>query len=273
MKALDTYGGWALVTGASAGIGKAMAEHLASQGVSCVLVARRLDRLEALRDELQEKYQVEIRCVAADLSQREAIERVRSEVGETPIGILINNAGFGDGGEFHEKEADRIAEMVALNCQAVALLTRAFLPQMVARDNGAVITVASTLGLVGCPYEAVYGATKAFDLSFSEALSGELKGTGVSALCVCPSLTATEFLVVEGLSQERAKSVYKNADTPEKIARIAFKALGRRPVVGPRDFIVVSWLLRFLPRRVVSGIIGGGMKRMILREKALASQD
>jgi len=271
-KPLKEYGGWALVTGASAGIGAAMARELAANGVACILVARRVDRLEALATELREAHSLEVHCIAADLATREGVNQVVDGVGDRPVGILINNAGFGDGGDFHSKDPDRIAEMVGLNCQAVALLTRAFLPTMVERKNGAVITVASTLALVGCPYEALYGATKAFDLSFSEALSGELKGSGVTALCVCPSLTATEFLVVEGMSPERAKAVYRRADTPEKISRMAFRALGRKQVVGPRDFKLVSFIKRILPRSVVSNMIGSGMKRMILREMEIAGK-
>jgi len=264
-KSLNEYGGWALVTGASAGIGEAVAREMAAAGVNCVLVARRAERLEALAAELRDRHGVETRCVAADLATRDGVDDAVAAVSDLPIGILVNNAGFGDGGEFHTKEPDRIAEMIALNCQAVALLARAFLPAMIERNNGAVITVASTLGLVGCPYEATYGATKAFDLSFSEALSGELRGTGVTTLCVCPALTRTELLEVQGFSPEHVNKIYQNADSPEKIARMACRALGRKATVGPRDFMLVSFLARILPRTTLAHLIGGGLKRMVLK--------
>lgn len=268
MGKIKDYGGWAVVTGASAGIGQAFARHLAREGVNCFLVARRGDRLETLAEELRAQHGVQARAIVCDLGDTNCVNTLRADIGETPIGMLINNAGFGAAGAFAESDPERIALMVRVNCLAPAILTRHFLPQMLARKNGAVITVGSTLALVPCPYEATYAATKAFDLSFSEGLYHELNGTGVDVLCVCPALTETEFMVAEGVSEERAKEIYRRADPPEKIARIAFDALGRHPVVGPRDFKMLNFSRRLLPRKMTGAMVGKIMKGLIAKGQA-----
>ena len=185
------------MTGASSGIGEQFARQLAARGHDLVLVARRADRLEALAAELP----TEARVIACDLgSQAAGLPAKVAELG-VDVELLVNNAGFGTHDRFWEVTEGRDAEMVRVNCEAVVVLTRAFLPAMVERGSGGVIVVASTAGMQPLPYEAVYAASKAFALNFTEALATELKGTGVSCLAVNPGPVPTEWQDVAGWSE------------------------------------------------------------------------
>jgi short-subunit dehydrogenase len=191
--------GTALVTGASSGIGEQFARQLAERGHDLVLVARRADRLEALAAELP----TEVKVVTCDLGSEAASlpDRVR-ELG-VEVELLVNNAGFGTHGRVWEIDEGRDAEMVRVNCEAVVVLTRAFLPAMVERGRGGVIVVASTAGMQPLPYEAVYSASKAFALHFTEALHTELRGTGVKCLAVNPGPVRTEWQEIAGIEEEQ----------------------------------------------------------------------
>jgi uncharacterized protein len=179
----------ALVTGASSGIGEQFARQLAERGYDLVLVARRADRLEKLASELPTSTQ----ALACDLGTDAAGLPARvTELG-VDVDLLVNNAGFGTHGRFVEVEEGRDAEMVRVNCEAVIILTRAFLPAMIERGSGGVIVVASTAGMQPLPFEAVYAASKAFALNFTDALHIELKGTGVKAMSVNPGPVPTEW--------------------------------------------------------------------------------
>ncbi len=185
----------ALVTGASSGLGEQFARRLAARGYQVVLVARRGDRLHTLADELPGDPTVISHDLAADAAG--LAEKVRAQGVE--VDLLVNNAGFGTYGRVWEIEEGRDAEMVRLNCEAVVVLTRAFLPAMVARRDGGVIVVASTAGMQPLPYETTYAASKAFALSYTEALSEELRGTGVRAMAVNPGPVPTGWQDVAGL--------------------------------------------------------------------------
>ncbi len=191
---------WALVTGASAGIGKALAEELARGGANLVLTARRRDRLAALAQEFSNKYQVKTEIVVADLVQPSAPELIFrfTQDKKIEIGLLVNNAGFGQYGEFHTVEAERLLEMVQLNCSAVLHLTRLYLPAMVARRGGDVLIVASTASFQAVPYVSTYAATKAFDLYLAEGLAEEMKPYGVRVCALCPGTTESEFHELAG---------------------------------------------------------------------------
>jgi uncharacterized protein len=187
----------ALITGASSGIGEEFARQLAAMGYDVILVARRKERLEKLAEELP----TQVHVVTCDLG---------SEAGELPgkvaeldvdVDLLVNNAGFGLRGHFADLDAGREAEMVRVNCEAVVMLTHAFLPPMIERGQGGVITVASTAGMQPLPYETTYAATKAFTISFMEALSMELRGTGVKCLVVNPGPVKTEWQAVAGYDE------------------------------------------------------------------------
>jgi uncharacterized protein len=187
----------ALVTGASSGIGEQFARQLAQRGHDLILVARRADRLKQLGDELP----VNTSVVACDLSSD--ADQLPGQVAAlgTEVDLLVNNAGFGLRGHFAKLPADRQAEMVRVNCEAILILTRAFVPPMIERGRGGVITVASTAGMQPLPYEATYGASKAFALNLTEALHMELRGTGVRALAVNPGPVPTEWQQVAGYEE------------------------------------------------------------------------
>ena len=250
MRNLKDYGGWALITGASAGIGREFARAIATQGVACVLVARRVERLKALAIELQDKHGVECRCVGLDLAAADAVDRLVEAVADIPIGILINNAGLGHAGQFESRDPQRLAAMVHVNCMVPVLLTRALVPAMVERKRGAVIMVSSILGIVTCPYESVYAATKAFDLHLGEALYSEYRGTGVDVITLCPQATKTEFLVAQGFSQEASDARHRMANRPEDIVDLTLRKLGRKPATGPFLVTASDFVVRFLPRKL-----------------------
>jgi short-subunit dehydrogenase len=184
----------ALITGASAGIGEEFARQLAGRGYDLILVARRRDRLEQLAEQLPTTAHV----VDCDLVSDAASLPGKVEELGVDVDLLVNNAGFGLRGRFLELDPERDAEMVRVNCEAVVTLTHAFVLKMVERARGGVITVASTAGMQPLPYEAVYGASKAFAISFMEALWMELQGTGVKMLVVNPGPVKTEWQSVAG---------------------------------------------------------------------------
>jgi len=184
----------ALITGASSGIGEAFARQLAAEGTDLVLVARRLDRLKQLAEEL-ESDRLDIEVLVADLSDREATQRVvqRLEDNSMAVDLLINNAGFGTVGDFIEQDPEIESTMIGVNVTALNRLAHAAGSAMAARGRGGILNVSSIAGFSPSPKSATYGATKAFVTSFSEALNIELGPQGVAVSCLCPGLTETEF--------------------------------------------------------------------------------
>lgn len=189
-------GNVALVTGASSGIGLELAREHASKGGDLVLVARRRDRLEELQKELQDAHGVSVSIFDRDLGIPDAAESLVAELQQAglKIDILINNAGFGGHGKFHERAWEDDKAMIQLNIMTLAALTRLLLPGMVERGSGRVMNVASVAGFLPGPLQATYYATKAFVVAFSEAIADELKGTGVTVTALCPGATRTEFI-------------------------------------------------------------------------------
>ena len=229
----------ALVTGASSGIGEQFARQLAARGHDLVLVARRADRLEKLAAELPTTAHV----VACDLGNEAAT--LPGKVAELGIDIdlLVNNAGFGTHGRFAEIEEGRDAEMVRVNCEAVVTLTRAFLPAMIERGSGGVIVVASTAGMQPLPYEAVYAASKAFALNFTDALHIELKGTGVKAMSVNPGPVPTEWQKIAD-AEDAAIRKMPGVIEADQVVRESLAAYDR----GRRSFVpgtTFRWFMRF----------------------------
>ena len=193
----------ALITGASSGIGKEFAEIHAERGGDLVIVARSEDKLKQLKSDLESRHKIEVRVLVKDLSEPQAPQEVFDIVENEGIelDILINNAGFGGHGKFHEREwADDLA-MIHLNVIALAALTRLFLPGMVARGRGRVLNVSSTASLMAGPLQAVYFASKAFVTSFSNAIAEELRGTGVTSTALLPGATETKFAKVSGMDK------------------------------------------------------------------------
>lgn len=185
--------GAALVTGASSGLGREFARALASRGHDLIVVARRRERLEQLREELAGRYRVAVELVVCDLATDEGLADCRAAIAGREIAAAVLNAGFGSLGPF--ADADRGAEdrMVRLNCIAVVDLARALVPGMLTRGTGQIIVISSAAAWHPVPFMATYGATKAFELQFARALAEELRGCGVGVLAVCPGPTATEF--------------------------------------------------------------------------------
>lgn len=225
----------ALITGASSGIGAAIARELAGRGHGVTLVARRSDRLGALADELRERHGVEVEAIAADLGDPAAREQLARRVDELGllVEVLVNNAGFGASGSLARVDRERVVEMVRLNCEAVVDLQARYAAAMAERGRGAVINVASTAAFQPLPGSATYAATKSFVLSLSEATHSELKGRGVTVTAVCPGPVKTEFARIAGVG-EAERSLPGAFWTPvDVVARQAVDgaAKGRRVVV------------------------------------------
>ena len=197
-KLRERYGEWALVTGASSGIGADFARALAREGLSCVVSARREGRLRELADELEKSHSVSTRVVPADLADPDAADQLADAVKDLEIAVLVNNAGVGYSGRFDKQDVDRLRGMVQLNCVAPVVLTGRLLAGMRARGRGAVIFTGSVAGNQPLPLHGVYSATKAFDQILGESLWGELRGSGIDVLVLQPGPTATEFQEVAG---------------------------------------------------------------------------
>jgi uncharacterized protein len=249
-------GKWALVTGASAGIGTALAKELAVGGTNLVLTARRKDRLEELANSLRARHGVKTEVFSADLADPAAPEKIfafTSEIG-MEIDLLINNAGLGQYGEFPSVEKQRLLDMVQVNCNAVVHLTRLYLPLMVARRRGDVLILASTASFQAVPYSSTYAATKAFDLLLAEGLAEEMKAYGIRVCALCPGSTESEFHTVSG--QEKFK---KKAETAEKVARTGLEALaaGKSYVISGLGNYLGAHAQRLVPRRLVTRVVAG----------------
>lgn len=183
----------ALITGASSGLGESFARKLAAQQWNLILVARSKDTLDTLAKELESTHSIHVQVIALDLSAVDATATLMKSITDTPIDLLVNNAGFGDFGLFQDADPIRTRQMIDLNVGALTDLTRAILPQMIERKHCRILNVASTAAFQPGPLMAVYYATKAYVLSLSEALSNELQGTGVTVTCLCPGPTRTGF--------------------------------------------------------------------------------
>ena len=251
----DWRGKWALVTGASAGIGRALAEELAAGGTNLVLTARREQRLTRLAQQLSADYDVVSEVFVADLAQSSAPREIFAFTRNRgiPIDLLINNAGFGKYGEFIQAETQRLLDMVQVNCRAVVHLTRLYLPEMVERRRGDVLMVASTAAFQGVPYIATYAATKAFDLLFAEGLAEEVRPFGIRVCALCPGSTESEFHEVAG---HRQLSSVETRESAEKVARTGLRALaaGKSYVISGRRNYLAAQSERLVPRRLVTKI-------------------
>jgi len=250
-------GRWALVTGASAGIGVALARELAATGANLVLTARREERLDHLAQDLRRDYSVQTEVFPADLAQPDTPQKIRAftDSKSLAIEILINNAGFGKYGEFTQTDAQRSLDMVQVNCTAVVHLTRLFLPDMIQRRRGDVLILASTAGFQAVPYITTYAASKAFDLLFAEGLAEEMKPYGIRVCALCPGSTESEFHAVA--NQEHVVGKHRQ-ETAEKVARTGLEALaaGKSYVISGFGNYLGAQSQRLVPRRMVARIAG-----------------
>jgi short-subunit dehydrogenase len=250
-------GKWALITGASAGIGVALARELAAGGTNLVLTARRRDRLVDLAGELSAKHEVRTLVCVADLAQPSGPQEIFAftEGKNIAVDLLVNNAGFGAYGEFHKTQIDRLLEMAQVNVSAVVHLTHLYLPGMIARRGGDILILASTAAFQAVPYITTYAATKSFDLQFAEGLAEEVRHYGIRVCALCPGSTESEFLEVAGQRHHTRRP----QETAEKVARGVPRALaaGKTSVISGFTNWLGAETVRFAPRRMVTRIAGG----------------
>ncbi len=251
-----------LVTGASSGIGRELARCFAAEGCRLMLVARRGGVLESLADELRRTYQVDARTATVDLARPEAPGQILSHLNTAGFkaDVVVNNAGFGAQGRFAELPLERQLQMVQVNVTALMYLTRLFLPGMLERRRGGILNIASTAAFQPGPRMAVYYATKAFVLSFTEALAEEVAGTGVTVTAVCPGPTDTEF--AEAAQMKTSRLFRWNMMSAARVAQLGHRAFRRGRVVavtGARNRLL-AFSVRFAPRfaaRKIAGRLNG----------------
>lgn len=253
----------ALITGASSGIGAELARIHAARGGNLVLVARRQDRLDVLKAELETAHGIAARVLVKDLARAEAAAEIHDELTSQRVRIdyLINSAGFGYGGRFHEQDWARNEAMIQVNVTALAALMRRFLPEMVSRGGGRVLNVASMAGFLPGPLQATYYASKAFVVSFSEAVGNELAGTGVTVTALCPGPVETEFIERADLRQAKG---FARPVPVRGVAEAGYNAMlkGKRIIVpGLANKLVIGLLLRLTPRRGATAISRAMMEK------------
>ena len=246
-------GSTALITGASGGIGAELARYHAARGGDLVLVARSEDKLKALQLELENAQKIKVMVVVADLAQPESADQIFSatEQAGLNIDILINNAGFGGHGKFHERQLRKDQAMMQVNMVSLVNLTHLYLQGMVQRNYGKILHVASTAAFMPGPLQAVYYATKSFVVSFSQAISQELEGTNVTSTALCPGAVATGFVSAGDLEGIK---VWDKAATAESVAKCGYDAMINGDLVKINEKglnFLLNWIIPFLPRKTI----------------------
>jgi uncharacterized protein len=253
---MNYAGKTALITGASSGIGAAFANALAARGANLVLVARSADKLETLAAELRSRHQkITIDIISADLTREQAVAEIHHELRQRNlrVSVLVNNAGFSTNGAFETIASSLDHQQIMLNVAAVVNLTHEYIPEMLDQGEGIVINVGSTTSFYPLPQQAVYAASKAFVLSFSEALWVEYRQRGIRVLALCPGATDTAFFTTMG------RDVTLKKHTPEKVVQVALAALDQNRhyvIPGLRNTLESALLPRLLPRSLVARLVG-----------------
>ncbi|MBF0254618.1 MAG: SDR family oxidoreductase [Candidatus Omnitrophica bacterium] len=255
----------ALVTGASSGIGRELAIVHAQKGGDLVLVARRKNLLDELKEEIKKRFKVKVTVIRQDLAVPDSARELYQKVEEAKIrvDILINNAGFGKAGFFSKSDLKLDEEMIHLNVVTLTALTRLFMEPMIERKTGRILNVASVAGFVPGPLQAVYFASKAYVVSFGESVANELQGTGVTLTTLCPGQTTSEFATRAGATKIRAHKF--PAASARNVAEYGYRSMleGRCIAVhGVQNKILVHFLLRLLPRRVVTDLCRRGLEEI-----------
>lgn len=248
---------YALITGASKGIGKAIAFELAAKGYNLALVARSEDLLQQVSEEIKMKAKVEIKYLAADLSEPSAAQRVFDWTKENgvAISILVNNAGYGLSGLFESYPLEQHLAMLQVNCTTLVQLTYLFLPQLKQQKDAHILNISSSAAYQAVPYLSLYAASKVFVLSFSRGIRYELRKTSVNVTCVCPGSTDTDFAVRAQVGEKAMKTAQKVNQTPEQVGRTAVKAMFNKKaevITGAINKLggFITWLL---PKKVLEG--------------------
>jgi short-subunit dehydrogenase len=261
---MDYQGKTALITGASSGIGEAFAHALAGRGMNLILAARSRAKLEALAATVAKQHGVRAEALTVDVSEAAIGHKLAKRVSELAmhVDMLVNNAGFGTYGAFDELQPEREQEEIAVNVAAVVDLTHAFLPAMLERGEGVILNVASVAGFQPTPYMSVYGATKAFVLSFSEGLWAEYKGRGIQVMALCPGPVATGFFAATG--NPRLEMAMKKAPmmSPEDVVKRSLKALSKGKsfcIPGHRNY-AMAFSSRLAPRPIMARLTAQVLK-------------
>ena len=255
----------ALITGASSGIGLAFAEVFAREKYNVVLVARSEDKLNELKNNLEQQHGISATVLPYDLTQKDAPQQIfdRLQQQDIVVNVLINNAGYGDYGEFASSDWQKLEGMILLNVLALSHLSRLFLPGMIAREQGQILNVASTAAFQPGPMMAVYFASKAYVLSFSEAIAAETEGTGVTVTVLCPGPTQSNFGNVSNMdtlpSMQSVSS--DNFPTAATVANYGYEQLQAGEVVAVHGFL--NKLLTFTPRIMPRSLIRNGVKQFL----------
>jgi len=245
---------WALITGASSGIGYELAKLFAADRYNLVLIARNETRLKHVADELQTTHGISVRVLPKDLSQATAPGEIFQALRDTPVSVLVNNAGFGWRGQFCQGDLPLSLEMMRVNMDSLVQLAHLFAQPMVTRGEGRILNVASTAAFQPGPWTAIYYASKAFVFSFSVALAEELAGTGVTVTTFCPGATRTEFF--ERANMQRSSGLVRLM-AAEKVTRIGYRGLmsGKRIVTPGVMNKITSTIARCLPARLTARIV------------------
>ena len=244
----------ALITGASSGIGREFVKKKKKNGGDLIIIARREDRLNKLKQELENEYKVNVKVISKDLTLPSAAIEIYNEVKESGINVdyLINNAGFGGRGFFHERPMELDLQMIQVNIVTLTTLTRLFLPDFVKRNSGRILNVSSTAALMPGPLQAVYYASKAYVLSFSNALSQELYNTNVTVTALLPGATETEFAKTSDMSNT---AVFAKTATPQNVAQSGYDAMlkGKLEVVAGLTSTqkATVGMLKFIPKKLM----------------------
>jgi len=254
----------AVITGASSGIGYEFAILLAKNGYDLILIGRNIDKLNQIQQEFEQTYKIQIIVYLADLSCFHEIDKTANKICEdiVNIDILINCAGFGRYGEFYQTDFDIENKMIAVNIVSLTYLTKRILQKMIQRNSGKILNVSSTAAFKAGPFMSVYSATKAYVLSFSEAVANEIKNTGVTLTILCPGVTNTEFLNKASLEMSQHFKL-KKIMTPQEVALCGYKALMRGQAIAipglMNKFLVL--VVKFLPRAFIIKIMHSIKKR------------
>ncbi len=241
----STYGPWALVAGASEGLGAAYAEALAKRGLDLILIARRQEKLDALAENLIKKYSIKVKCLALDLTDIAKVKDTLAQV-NLPIGLLVYNAAYAPIGEFESIAADDLAKVVDVNIKAPLLLSKFVSKQMIERKRGGIILMSSLAGSQGSPKIATYAASKAFNAILAEGLWGELKEHGVDVLA-----SIAGAIVTPGYQQAQSAKKAPGTLTPDQVAEKTLKALGKKATVIPgfTNKMARFFMGRLIPRK------------------------
>lgn len=255
------YGSWAVVTGASSGIGREMALRLAESGLNLVLVARSKQVLEQMAVDWRDRYAIEVKVVAVDLAQDSGSKIILDATQNLDIGLLVAAAGFGTAGAFIELPIETEMEMLNVNCRSLLALTWHFGQRFMKRGNGGIVLMSSIVGFQGTPFAAHYAATKAYVQTLAEALYVELAPMGIDVIASAPGPTNSGFASRAGMNLGMALN-------PEDVAQATLNALGKKPTILP-GFIskLLTYSLAFLPRWARVQIMGGVMRDMTKHQK------